>query len=100
MQMLHPAPCLLAKQSSKLPCPWLRSEEHTSELQSRLHLVCRLLLEKKNEQEEHMLPESTSLVQLVEFIVIVVFAPSYESLTRTNVLSTVPCVALLHTCLV
>src|SRR2546429_2940465 len=28
----------------------LRSEEHTSELQSRLHLVCRLLLEKKNQQ--------------------------------------------------
>src|SRR2546422_2357160 len=32
--------------------PWWswprRSEEHTSELQSRLHLVCRLLLEKKN----------------------------------------------------
>src|SRR2546422_1385335 len=26
---------------------WERSEEHTSELQSRLHLVCRLLLEKK-----------------------------------------------------
>src|SRR2546429_4217545 len=29
----------------------LRSEEHTSELQSRLHLVCRLLLEKKKIQE-------------------------------------------------
>src|SRR5687768_17776852 len=28
----------------------LRSEEHTSELQSRLHLVCRLLLEKKNKE--------------------------------------------------
>src|SRR2546429_1572284 len=28
--------------------PEQRSEEHTSELQSRLHLVCRLLLEKKN----------------------------------------------------
>src|SRR2546429_1256434 len=28
--------------------PSRRSEEHTSELQSRLHLVCRLLLEKKN----------------------------------------------------
>src|SRR2546422_4205629 len=28
--------------------PAARSEEHTSELQSRLHLVCRLLLEKKN----------------------------------------------------
>src|SRR2546422_8541585 len=27
-----------------------RSEEHTSELQSRLHLVCRLLLEKKKHQ--------------------------------------------------
>src|SRR2546422_6745067 len=30
-----------------LLAPALRSEEHTSELQSRLHLVCRLLLEKK-----------------------------------------------------
>src|SRR3989449_2690379 len=31
-----------------------RSEEHTSELQSRLHLVCRLLLEKKkNEGHDH-----------------------------------------------
>src|SRR2546422_8334358 len=29
------------------PCTRSRSEEHTSELQSRLHLVCRLLLEKK-----------------------------------------------------
>src|SRR2546422_4817261 len=31
--------------------PDQRSEEHTSELQSRLHLVCRLLLEKKKKQE-------------------------------------------------
>src|SRR2546422_6488320 len=30
----------------------VRSEEHTSELQSRLHLVCRLLLEKKKKQED------------------------------------------------
>src|SRR2546429_3348859 len=30
-----------------------RSEEHTSELQSRLHLVCRLLLEKKNNTTPH-----------------------------------------------
>src|SRR2546429_3248119 len=28
-----------------------RSEEHTSELQSRLHIVCRLLLEKKNNSD-------------------------------------------------
>src|SRR4030042_2750138 len=29
-----------------------RSEEHTSELQSRLHLVCRLLLEKKTKEQK------------------------------------------------
>src|SRR2546429_2586465 len=33
---------------SRIPVRDERSEEHTSELQSRLHLVCRLLLEKKN----------------------------------------------------
>src|SRR2546422_1325376 len=32
--------------NSRIVC-FTRSEEHTSELQSRLHLVCRLLLEKK-----------------------------------------------------
>src|SRR2546422_8282160 len=32
-----------------------RSEEHTSELQSRLHLVCRLLLEKKKNNEQQPL---------------------------------------------
>src|SRR3989449_5564281 len=31
----------------------MRSEEHTSELQSRLHLVCRLLLEKKKKRNNH-----------------------------------------------
>src|SRR2546422_6010793 len=30
----------------------IRSEEHTSELQSRLHLVCRLLLEKKKKKKQ------------------------------------------------
>src|SRR5438876_8428443 len=32
------------------PVPW-RSEEHTSELQSPVHLVCRLLLEKKKKKK-------------------------------------------------
>src|SRR3989449_5764414 len=32
-------------------CTATRSEEHTSELQSRLHLVCRLLLEKKKKKK-------------------------------------------------
>src|SRR5207237_8048770 len=36
--------------NSKTQAPEARSEEHTSELQSHLNLVCRLLLEKKNQQ--------------------------------------------------
>src|SRR5256884_7221363 len=54
MPKLHP----FRRLSSCSPITWIRftswvthsnnrSEEHTSELQSRLHLVCRLLLEKK-----------------------------------------------------
>src|SRR3712207_8256828 len=36
----------------------LRSEEHTSELQSRQYLVCRLLLEKKKNKNEHQLTQT------------------------------------------
>src|SRR5438067_4648764 len=48
----------------------LRSEEHTSELQSRFDLVCRLLLEKKNNREHsclslcHYLPRILSVLFL------------------------------------
>src|SRR2546429_5960142 len=42
---------------------WPRSEEHTSELQSRLHLVCRLLLEKRKVNNE-CLPGSFRTTQL------------------------------------
>src|SRR2546422_4287532 len=38
---------LLRQHRGQAPLELGRSEEHTSELQSRLHLVCRLLLEKK-----------------------------------------------------
>src|SRR2546422_3113131 len=40
----------------------MRSEEHTSELQSRLHLVCRLLLEKKKTDKNHdsVIPHTTT----------------------------------------
>src|SRR2546429_3528079 len=42
----------------------VRSEEHTSELQSRLHLVCRLLLEKKkNNYTQH--PKTTNSFSLL-----------------------------------
>src|SRR5690606_40087754 len=37
-----------------------RSEEHTSELQSRENLVCRLLLEKKNDHARGACPTATS----------------------------------------
>src|SRR3712207_7458590 len=42
-----PAPC----RCWRSPCRAGRSEEHTSELQSRQYLVCRLLLEKKTNQK-------------------------------------------------
>ena len=45
---------LYHEHAAKMP----RSEEHTSELQSRPHLVCRLLLEKKN---KHNSPTSQRL---------------------------------------
>src|SRR2546422_7136309 len=49
----------LAPEVEHLVCRFQRSEEHTSELQSRLHLVCRLLLEKK--KTSHTLRPLTSL---------------------------------------
>src|SRR2546429_6724909 len=42
-----PLPSILQIFFFTVPVALTRSEEHTSELQSRLHLVCRLLLEKK-----------------------------------------------------
>src|SRR2546429_6949825 len=47
-----------------------RSEEHTSELQSRLHLVCRLLLEKKKDTKlirthKHLLSSASNHIKAV-----------------------------------
>src|SRR2546422_7981740 len=39
-----------------------RSEEHTSELQSRLHLVCRLLLEKKKKENNNKVRSSSRVI--------------------------------------
>src|SRR2546429_2360558 len=41
-----------------------RSEEHTSELQSRLHLVCRLLLEKKKNKIEYTSIRSARAIKI------------------------------------
>src|SRR2546429_3010737 len=48
-----PVATLLLSSRTALTARRSRSEEHTSELQSRLHLVCRLLLEKKKQPAEH-----------------------------------------------
>src|SRR3712207_8467065 len=49
-QLLELAMPLVAERMNKLTEAPDRSEEHTSELQSRQYLVCRLLLEKKNKK--------------------------------------------------
>src|SRR5258705_7890261 len=55
-----------ARRSTCSECEWCRrsggagrSEEHTSELQSLRHLVCRLLLEKKKKSEKSPAPSTT-----------------------------------------
>src|SRR5438309_8399721 len=40
------------------PRPSARSEEHTSELQSQFHLVCRLLLEKKKKKQKQTIKQN------------------------------------------
>src|SRR5690348_17449200 len=52
-----------ASASRVLPIPPGRSEEHTSELQSPVHLVCRLLLEKKKKKNHklHLSEDTTAL---------------------------------------
>src|SRR6185436_20719113 len=47
-----------------LPSPSPRSEEHTSELQSPDHLVCRLLLEKKKKTKNHIKHNTSKTKQL------------------------------------
>src|SRR5947208_10012012 len=49
----QPRPVPWVARSEAGPRPADRSEEHTSELQSPDHLVCRLLLEKKNKNARH-----------------------------------------------
>src|SRR2546429_2197548 len=56
-QLLVPGPVDTGKKFHVID----RSEEHTSELQSRLHLVCRLLLEKKKTQKKRPRTSMTSV---------------------------------------
>src|SRR5258708_15931646 len=50
---------LLLQQRERARARTLRSEEHTSELQSPDHLVCRLLLKKKTNHTSHILHNPT-----------------------------------------
>src|SRR5258708_27480840 len=43
---------IVSPSNASMSCRFRRSEEHTSELQSPDHLVCRLLLEKKKTQQQ------------------------------------------------
>src|SRR5258708_29698347 len=65
----HPArvsDCSRARVSVKTPdASRKRSEEHTSELQSPDHLVCRLLLEKKKKIEQHCIRGGCGTVEVV-----------------------------------
>src|SRR2546422_7510862 len=54
-------PDIDADHSRPQPCAG-RSEEHTSELQSRLHLVCRLLLEKKKNKPSRTTSQNNTLL--------------------------------------
>src|SRR2546422_6938729 len=62
LEVDHPLAPLLRRAES------VRSEEHTSELQSRLHLVCRLLLEKKKNhntyRRTHLQPQAHHINEL------------------------------------
>src|SRR2546422_4576473 len=48
----------------------VRSEEHTSELQSRLHLVCRLLLEKKKKKKKTDDVHKTSREHIISSVMV------------------------------
>src|SRR2546429_4648812 len=58
----------LAREASNHQDLQLRSEEHTSELQSRLHLVCRLLLEKKKTHHHNTSTDNTNYDYYVDFV--------------------------------
>src|SRR5216684_7150193 len=49
-----------------------RSEEHTSELQSRLHLVCRLLLEKKKKYKNIISTNKKRIIPIINTVTVTI----------------------------
>src|SRR5207253_2031930 len=76
-----PSPRISTSMPAKIRMPSMRSEEHTSELQSRGHLVCRLLLEKKNTIAQVAIASWTTLTAVLMFWFI--FSFSHTSYTYT-----------------
>src|SRR5689334_24811446 len=65
-QKLSSSPMRLMRPAGSLISSAQRSEEHTSELQSQFHLVCRLLLEKK---KKHTLTPKIVTIDLDHFAI-------------------------------
>src|SRR3712207_7511256 len=61
---LHGAPARAAPGTRRRAAAG-RSEEHTSELQSRQYLVCRLLLEKKRNSRDHLCLETMLIYEII-----------------------------------
>src|SRR2546422_4816234 len=72
-------PCRCGRRQTR--SGYARSEEHTSELQSRLHLVCRLLLEKKKDM---ILNNSTHSNRLLESTEITLYTTTLLSYTTIS----------------
>src|SRR5258708_28753649 len=66
------APCASMTSPARIDTQRLRSEEHTSELQSPDHLVCRLLLEKKKKLS------TTARTHMIEIITLLAWKPLYQ----------------------
>src|SRR2546422_4647009 len=70
-----------------------RSEEHTSELQSRLHLVCRLLLEKKNKFLPAWVPVLGCMPKLMSFTISNQTCQSRRSVSIQCCICSCPCLS-------
>src|SRR2546429_1529586 len=69
-----------------------RSEEHTSELQSRLHLVCRLLLEKKKKKDRRPKERARTLPRgVIGFAICQQKSSKVRQTSRKSVLNATKC---------
>src|SRR5947209_10481675 len=62
--LITTSPAVPACRAALFPYARVRSEEHTSELQSRQYLVCRLLLEKKKKKNDQALVKHENITSL------------------------------------